>query len=321
MSEGNRRADIALVGLAIAIVAAIIVWSIAALAYQHGRHAQGDEQAASHQTGDGEQQWKAFCLPVPITGASACVLQPPDSDAETERSKRDLRAQEEMADWALLMFFATFTGVAVTIIGLIYIVRAYRLNAAATDHARIAANAAVAQATAAEKTFAVSSRPYVLPIPEVEFADRQEVRLGVELVQMRYSVTLANYGNGLARIISLKVSHSFGLEPTFEYHPDAEALWFGKQQVILEGKSRLQSARLATGVEFTRDEYFQLTDATRPALIFGELLYRDAMLQTVYRRVFCYGPTIIIGKIHRYEHLAEWGGAKYNREEEVKDPA
>lgn len=81
-----------------------------------------------------------ICSEPPSTNSEACAT----TLSSTKLGLADLRAQQEMAQWAYAMVLATLTGVVITALGLVYVVRAFRLNASATEHAARAADAAAA---------------------------------------------------------------------------------------------------------------------------------------------------------------------------------
>lgn len=131
MPKSLGRTDIALGGIGAALVVLVVALGAISYSKQENQQRYQRQQTAQYQANDGEQQWKALCTPVTRNRPLSCVITPPDSQAETDRAEGDLRAQEQMANWALLMFFATIAGVVTTIIGLIYVVRAYLTNAMA----------------------------------------------------------------------------------------------------------------------------------------------------------------------------------------------
>lgn len=155
-----KRTAVTLIGLTLLAAIAVSWFWFGLRGYQH-EHAKEREQAATYQTTNATQQIEATCAPVSRSRTTHCVASVPIPDGSNPYAEHDLRAQQDMAEWAFAMFIATIAGVVVTIIGLIYVVRAYRLNAIATDHARKAAEAATEQAETAGKALAAERRPWV----------------------------------------------------------------------------------------------------------------------------------------------------------------
>jgi hypothetical protein len=156
---------------------------------QHRGHAEQDKRPAAYQADESEQHWEAFCSQAAGQSTATCIRQPPGSDADTQRAERDLRAQQEMADWALAMFFATVIGVVTTLIGLIYVVRAYYANVEATKAATAAADAANATLH--------SGRAWLIPSGDVEIdLLGPDYRFRDELMEggVRVALMLRNFG-------------------------------------------------------------------------------------------------------------------------------
>lgn len=201
MLKGLRRADLALGGLATALV--LVVLALGAFAYseQDRQQRREREQAAQHETNDSEQQWEAVCTEITRACTTTCIIQPPHTEAETQRAERDLRAQEQMASWALLMFFATVIGVITTIIGLIYVVRAYFINAQATRHASEAAKAATAANQQTRAQFIAQQRPWLsCDVRDVRaHTSKKDVTLMMEFV-------LTNHGQSPATAVEICIN-------------------------------------------------------------------------------------------------------------------
>lgn len=197
MSKSVGRFDIALGGLGAALILVVIALGALTYSQQENQQRYEREQSAQHQANDGEQQWEAVCAPVARNRPFSCVLHPPNADAETQRAERDLRAQEQMANWALLMFITSVVGALTTIIGLIYIVKAYLANVEATEAATLAANAATSTLHSGRAWIMPSGRVEVDPLgPGFTFRDKP-MNGG-----QRVALLLTNFGQSPAMNVS-----------------------------------------------------------------------------------------------------------------------
>jgi hypothetical protein len=147
VSDLRSKEDARLADAAIGAIAALALVAFATLSWlsyreYESQHREERETAANHRTDHRAEQGEAFCVEIPRQRARACVMQPPEPDADAKQAEYDLRAQQDMAQWAYAMFLATVAGLFVTAVGLIYVVRAFRLNAIATEHAANAADSA-----------------------------------------------------------------------------------------------------------------------------------------------------------------------------------
>lgn len=189
------------------LLVGLLIWAIAALVTYRNAHEARLEHA---------RRWSAsgdvICVHAPPDGALICTVASTPSGANNPYIEYDLRAQQEMAEWAFAVFLATLASIVVTLVGLIYVVRAYRLNAAATDHARVAAEAAVAQTKTAQDALAAERRPWVA----VE---------DVRLVALKYDaingalnftvlISMRNTGHSPALNVHLSVGCTGDLDPS-----------------------------------------------------------------------------------------------------------
>jgi hypothetical protein len=240
MSKGNRRAELAFAGVAAALLALVVAWAAVSYSEQERQQRNDRNESAQHEANARPEQWEATCIEVSRSRPTTCVIQPPNAQAETERSERDLRAQEQMANWALLMFFATTAGVITTMIGLIYVVRAYRLNADATDHARIAAEAAQRGQRAwlslgpLNKSLVSASvrkwRPRPLP------------RTGIDnMLRCEFEVVMENVGREPAQNIDLWFSHI--PDDYVEGRPLVDFIWKGHENTTAGDKTTQRLGR------------------------------------------------------------------------------
>ena len=156
-----RYINFAFAAVCLLLIGTLISWGAISYSQQQNQQRQQREQTTQYEASDGTQQWEATCTQIPSTRTASCVIYPPQSQAETHRTERDLRAQEQMANWALLMFFATMVGVAVTIIGLTYVIAAYYINARATEYAAKAADEATKANRQTRAQFIAQQRPWL----------------------------------------------------------------------------------------------------------------------------------------------------------------
>lgn len=161
MGDGKSRSDIVIAGIAVAFFISFAFFGAVTLTAYQERHADERVSAAEYQADNSAKQGESLCVEVPRQRTHACVTEPPETNPDTEYTKSDLHAQQEMAEWAYAMFLATLAGVLITAVGLIYVVRAFRLNAEATEQARIAAKAASDQAKTASDAFTAERRPWL----------------------------------------------------------------------------------------------------------------------------------------------------------------
>lgn len=148
MSNSNWRVDLAIAGVASAILLAFGVWGFLEFRYQERQHAQQRQLAAAYHAENSPEQGRSLCVEIPRRRARACVTEAPEADADTKSTEYDLEAQQQMARWAFAMFAVSLAGIVVTIAGLVYVILAYRKNAEATEHANTAALAATQSANA-----------------------------------------------------------------------------------------------------------------------------------------------------------------------------
>jgi hypothetical protein len=98
----------------------LIVSVVIFLAYRH-RHAEERDQTAAYQQEQGNKQRPTVCVHIPTLGGLACAPNATPADDSEYYAAYDLRAQQEMADWALLMALASMFGVGATVIGVAYV--------------------------------------------------------------------------------------------------------------------------------------------------------------------------------------------------------
>ncbi len=202
MPKRSWRSDLALGIVVVAVVVGVIAtlgfWK---LAEQQARHERPHNDAAAHDTRDPGEQREADCRSIPGAKTTVCVVEAPDSTADQQRANQDLHAQQEMADWALGMFFVTLASVATTIIGLIYVVLAYRLNAEATQYASKAADAATDANKQTRAQFVAERRPWISCEIEHPIATTTKNN-----VTVHFAYVLTNHGQSPATDVSIRLN-------------------------------------------------------------------------------------------------------------------
>jgi hypothetical protein len=208
-SDWLRNAAIGLIGAS--ILTAFAAWGAWSLVEYQNDHTEKREKAAAYQTEHSAKQGESLCVQIPGKRASACVTNPPDTDANAKYTEYDLRAQQDMAEWAFVMVLVGLAGLGATVAGLIYIIRAYNLNASATDYARIAAEAATQQTKIAQQTLAAERRPWVA-IDDVGlisfFYEPVNGRIAFDTL-----VTLRNTGQSPALDVFLSLGATASMDP------------------------------------------------------------------------------------------------------------
>lgn len=125
--------------------AALLVFALIGLGLAIGyryQHADNRDQAAEDSANAGPKKFIAECAPVPKPGAPPCVMYAEEPEGADEYAKQDLKAQQDMAEWAFAMFWASMAGVAITFVGVLYVAATLNETRNATAAAQTAANAA-----------------------------------------------------------------------------------------------------------------------------------------------------------------------------------
>lgn len=107
-------------GLALAIVLALLVWTISSEYAQHSLKARGHAQQYAKDTPDRVQR---ACAGREAAALYECVAKEIEATREDQRSEYDLSAQNQMADWAFWMMVATIVTALLTGWALFYIKR------------------------------------------------------------------------------------------------------------------------------------------------------------------------------------------------------
>ena len=158
-----------------AAVGAIYLWT-----YKQ-EHADQRQAAAADQREQINEQRQSTCVDVAKRHSFPCVVDAPVSEPSEKYTQYDLQAQQDMAEWALLMALLSGLGVAVTITATIYVAKTL-------DETRRMVVEAERTTKAAEETIAVTrdmardqSRAYVhAAMAEVFWDDDHPAKLSFE---------------------------------------------------------------------------------------------------------------------------------------------
>ena len=197
--------------------------------------------------------------------------QKPDEDRARERA--DLLAQQEMARWAQLMFYATLASVLVGAVGLFFVYRSLRAT-------KVAADAARATAEVSERQFLATQRPKV--VLRSLWADQRVWR---ETRRLSIQATVANSGAIEATLTRLVFGTKFTkpnrpIDVLPDYAMDA-----------LEGTLVLQSGMAHTSgpisVPANENETARVQTGAFEFYCYGKVEYRDGLgnvRTTAFRR-------------------------------------
>lgn len=123
MSESNRRADLTfgIIGAIAAAALAVAVWGGLSWSNQHREHREEREAAASDQQENVREQVEAQCVGVPRSRTFSCTMDAPRTPGDEQYAIHDLRAQQDMSEWAFAMFITAAIGALITLAGVIYV--------------------------------------------------------------------------------------------------------------------------------------------------------------------------------------------------------
>jgi hypothetical protein len=143
LKSGVFRVITALVALIFVLAWSAFVWT---LAREYQYRAQSAEEQTEKHSGSGDRQSEDRCAIVRGIGdAIDCLVQKIAASRETQRAEQDLAAQQSMADWALWMVVLTAMQAALSLVGVVLLVRNLSLvnesNANALDAVREAEKA------------------------------------------------------------------------------------------------------------------------------------------------------------------------------------
>lgn len=186
MSDSDRGGEPSSQGLATAVTILLFLGGVIYLLYDDS---QGEERREARRTD--HEQAVALCTSLGNGVADpACIIERLDAQQEQNRAEHDLKAQQEMARWALLMLF-------VTTVGVIYIAQTLGATQLTLKEARAATKAAQDAVAATTETGRAQVRAY-LSVRGGKFrvSERDEIRKKNEIDGY---FTVINVGNSPAR--------------------------------------------------------------------------------------------------------------------------
>lgn len=107
MPRGDRRVRFAIIAIGILLIG----WGVKSTADYRIEHSAERAAASQYQARPAENDTEAFCRRPENTRTITCLTQEVRAYQDEERAKYDLKAQQEMAEWAFAMFLATILGV------------------------------------------------------------------------------------------------------------------------------------------------------------------------------------------------------------------
>jgi hypothetical protein len=229
MPSRIRDAAIAL-GLIVASLGALAQEGIEpALESQPVSSPEQEERANARQQDDpGPEQDRAADLLPGIQGIEAAIrdLIAKQDDAERQRQEdreiADLQAQNDMAFWAMLMFFATVVATFVTAAGVLLIYHTLKYTKAMAGDTQRTADAADATATEAKKStvaamraaaaaikantlqrnmFIASNRPWLCLDPALIISD---LKWNAGAAQITFQLHIHNFGDAVATDLNIR---------------------------------------------------------------------------------------------------------------------
>jgi len=282
MSEGDRDSNTFLGGLkqvarhggVSALLGAAFVFAVVggvSLNRQQSEHAEQYNRATGEEPEDPPQQIQAECVQVPRTSRTTCIIDAPIPQPDERTATADLKAQQEMADWALAMFFATGVGVLVTFAGVIYVAMTLhetRRMSAEAAKATAASETAAAAAVAANTGFVESSKRELRAYVHVAKAEILDVKAGSypqHLLQIQNAGQTPAYNLQVAIIAAIAVTR-----PPF----DRSKADISSPTVLGPGLIQTQSEKMIQSLNETQAS--DIKAGVRELYVFGEITYRDA---------------------------------------------
>lgn len=153
MSDRVGRSKLAIGGLAAVSIALLIAATIVLFCYDQ-QHGDEREQASQYQASSIDREVQATCVRDARSRAYTCTANVPVADGHDPYAEHDLRAQQDMARWALAVVLVSIGTLALTGVGVLLL----WWTLEATRHAVEATAAATKAAQDANAGFAEASR-------------------------------------------------------------------------------------------------------------------------------------------------------------------
>lgn len=140
------------VTVVIVMIAALNSWRF--LTDYKFEHEQQRQDAPADENKDTSEKRQSTCIDVAKRTTFPCVTYSPDSKSGDKYTEYDLRAQQEMAEWAFAMAAISFLGVVITTAATIYVALTFHQTQALVGEAQ--------KTTAAtERALEISERPWL----------------------------------------------------------------------------------------------------------------------------------------------------------------
>lgn len=191
MSDGDWRPVAALGGL---IAFLFLSASYERFTEYQRQHVQERISAAEDDAGASRHSGTATCTNVPRTNRMTCSFESEQANAPDKHAEADLRAQQDMAEWAFGMLLVGFASLAVTAVGVFYVAETLRQTREANVLVQKQSDAAQRAAEEAERPlFFVSinetawrprppgSGAFSAPPTDIDVEEREEIALHVDL--------------------------------------------------------------------------------------------------------------------------------------------
>lgn len=254
----------------------------------HAEQSTSEIQAADSYTNRAQERIWVECTGLDVAASARCQNEIIQTANENRTAQQDLEQQTEMARWAFWMMIASFSGVVITAVGVVYV----RLTLDQTVAANKAAQAAV-QVT--RETGRDQARAYV-EVSEVKFywGNRHGSK-------PQFKIVISNHGQTPAKWFQIRqgyavIEHAGRKEPEhFEDLPLGED--FGP---TWNGINPTEHGMRASGPEITNWKEIKKCwrdppsakgmppDNTHGVLVFGEIRY-CTIFDEVFRSQFLFG--------------------------------
>jgi hypothetical protein len=250
----------------------LLVVGVAFFLYAQRDHTQNRERAAAYSAEYPSQQIQAECVQVPRTRTFTCVANAPEAGGDERYTQADLKAQQEMAEWALAMFFATAGGVLITFAGVVYV--------AMTLHETRRMSAEAAKATSASEVAAKAAQDANAGFID---ASKRELRAYVHVVKAeitdvaennipRFVVQFINAGQTPAHKVIVAIGSLITVEndPVFDRSKGESS----SASVIGPGQIQTHSNRMLSTLN--RQQMEAIRKRVQVLHVLGEVTYLDA---------------------------------------------
>ena len=194
MHDSFRNGTFALGLVAAVILSALLIAVWQSSAIYHQRSAQAEYKAQGYAS-DRDAEIEDICGRMAFGDAIECIREEIQAAQESQRAEYDLKAQQEMADWAFWMIVASVAAVVVTATGVVYV-------AATLGQTRKGVKAAVDVVDVTREMGQRQMRAYV-------GVTKGRATYDKDTGNLQYSVTIENTGQTPAYNVQIVFQHSF----------------------------------------------------------------------------------------------------------------